>query len=67
MKLSWLLSNPGVVMNSRVQTRKAKFNELSRTKVFDGESRTTAVFLNGLIYCRSAAGDVTCLDVREEQ
>jgi len=42
------------------------FQEQARIKVFDGASNTIPVFASGLIYCRSAAGEVTCLDARAE-
>ena len=42
-----------------------KFIEISRTKVFGGSSSTMPVFVGGRIYCRSATGDVTCLNLRE--
>ena len=41
----------------------AVFRELSRTKVFEGESNTSPVLASGWIYCRSAAGDLTCVSV----
>lgn len=44
-----------------------KFIELSRTKVFDAESDTIPVLANGRIFCRSMAGDVTCLELRESE
>lgn len=39
------------------------YKERSRVKVFEGASRTLPVLANGYLICRSAAGDVTCLDV----
>lgn len=44
-----------------------EYKELSRTKVFDGKSSTIPVFATGRIYCRSAAGHVTCLDLRAKK
>lgn len=39
------------------------FHELARGKVLDGRCWTMPVLANGRIYCRSAAGDVVCVDV----
>jgi outer membrane protein assembly factor BamB len=41
-----------------------KYVERSRSKVFDGESRTIPVLANGRIFCRSVGGAVTCLEMR---
>ena len=49
-----------------VEASPRAYNEVSRIKVFEGESNTIPVFASGLIFCRSASGDVTCLDARAE-
>jgi outer membrane protein assembly factor BamB len=41
-----------------------KFAPTARAKVLDGKCWTVPVLANGRIYCRNAAGDVVCLDVR---
>lgn len=40
------------------------FEPISRGKVIDAKCWTVPVLANGLIYCRNAAGDVACVDVR---
>lgn len=40
------------------------FKPLSRAQVLGGKCWTAPALANGLIYCRNAAGDVVCLDVR---
>ena len=40
------------------------FKPLSRAKVLEGKCWTTPVLANGRIYCRSAKGDLLCLDVK---
>lgn len=39
------------------------FEEIARTKAFDGHTWTMPVLSHGRIYCRSEAGTVVCLDV----
>jgi outer membrane protein assembly factor BamB len=41
-----------------------KFRPTGRAKVLDGKCWTVPVLANGRVYCRSAAGDVVCVDVR---
>jgi outer membrane protein assembly factor BamB len=43
----------------------ARFRELRRMKVFEGEPATftSPVFAEGRVYCRSYAGEVVCVDV----
>jgi outer membrane protein assembly factor BamB len=40
------------------------FEPISRGQVMDAKCWTVPVLANGLIYCRNAAGDVVCVDVR---
>lgn len=56
-----ILSEEGeLVVASAVPTA---FQELARCKVLDGRCWTMPVLANGRIYCRSALGDVVCIDV----
>jgi outer membrane protein assembly factor BamB len=41
------------------------FTPTARAKVLDGKCWTVPVLANGRIYCRNAAGDLVCLDVRK--
>lgn len=41
-----------------------KFEPVSEAQVLGGRCWTTPVLANGRIYCRNAAGDVVCLDVK---
>lgn len=40
------------------------FHPTARARVLDGKCWTTPVLANGRIYCRNAAGDIVCVDVR---
>jgi outer membrane protein assembly factor BamB len=40
------------------------FTPSARARVLDGKCWTVPVLANGRIYCRSAAGDLVCVDVR---
>jgi len=40
------------------------FKEISRAKVLSGKCWTVPVLAGGKIYCRNAAGDLVCLDVK---
>lgn len=40
------------------------FEPSARAKVLDGKCWTVPVLANGRIYCRTAAGDLVCVDVR---
>lgn len=40
------------------------FTPTARAKVLDGKCWTVPALANGRIYCRNAAGDLVCLDVR---
>jgi outer membrane protein assembly factor BamB len=40
------------------------FKPMAQAQVLGGKCWTTAVLANGRIYCRNAAGDLVCLDVR---
>ena len=42
-----------------------EFAETSRTSVLEGRCWTVPVLVGGRIYCRNAAGDIVCLDVRK--
>jgi len=42
------------------------FTPSARAKVLDGKCWTVPVLANGRIYCRNAAGDLVCLDVRRK-
>jgi outer membrane protein assembly factor BamB len=41
------------------------FKPTARAKILQGKCWTVPVLANGRIYCRSAAGEVVCLDVRK--
>ena len=41
------------------------FRPAARAKVLGGKCWTVPVLSNGRIYCRNAAGEVVCLDVRK--
>ncbi len=43
------------------------FKPTARAQVLNGKCWTVPVLANGLIYCRNAAGDLVCLDVRKSQ
>ncbi|MEZ5300097.1 MAG: hypothetical protein R3F11_05435 [Verrucomicrobiales bacterium] len=45
-----------------VKTDPQKFAELSRTQASSGKNWTNPVLANGRIYCRNAAGDLSCLN-----
>jgi outer membrane protein assembly factor BamB len=42
----------------------AGFKAVARAQVLGGKCWTAPVLSNGLLYCRNAAGDLVCLDVR---
>jgi outer membrane protein assembly factor BamB len=42
------------------------FQPSARARVLDGKCWTTPVLANGRIYCRNAAGDIVCVDVRPQ-
>ena len=44
-----------------------KFRPTARAKVLDGKCWTAPVLANGRIYCRSADGELVCVDVRAEK
>jgi outer membrane protein assembly factor BamB len=44
-----------------------KFAPTARAKVLEGKCWTVPVLANGRIYCRNAAGDVVCVDVRPQK
>jgi outer membrane protein assembly factor BamB len=41
------------------------FKPSARAKVLDGKCWTMPVLANGRIYCRNAAGELVCVDVRK--
>jgi len=49
-----------------VEATPQAFKPIARAQVIGGKCWTTPVLANGKIYCRNAAGDVVCLDVRGE-
>jgi outer membrane protein assembly factor BamB len=57
-----ILSEDGELVIAR--TTPAKFEELARAKVLDGRCWTMPVLANGRIVCRSADGELVCVDVR---
>ncbi|MBP7827897.1 MAG: PQQ-like beta-propeller repeat protein [Verrucomicrobia bacterium] len=56
------LSEKGELMVA--PARPTEFKPLARAQVIGGKCWTTPVLANGRIYCRNAAGDVVCVDVR---
>ena len=44
-----------------------EFKPTARSKVLDGKCWTVPTLANGLLYCRSAAGDMICVDFRKPQ
>lgn len=42
-----------------------KYEERARAQVLGGKCWTAPVLANGRIYCRNAAGDLICLQLRE--
>ena len=64
-----LADNKMIILSSRgeliVATPSAQgFKPISRAQVLEGKCWTTPVLANGRIYCRSAKGDLVCLDVK---
>ncbi len=57
-----LLSDRGELVVAPAST--SGFEPTARAKVLDGKCWTVPVLANGLLYCRSARGEVVCLDVR---
>ena len=47
-----------------VEASPAGFKALARAQVLGGKCWTAPVLANGRIYCRNAAGDLVCLDVK---
>ena len=47
-----------------VEATPAGFKAISRAQILDGKCWTAPVLANGRIYCRNAAGDLVCLDVK---
>jgi outer membrane protein assembly factor BamB len=59
-----VLSEQGELLIAPVSAK--EFKPTARAKVVEGKCWTVPVLANGRIYCRSAAGDVVCLDVRKK-
>ncbi|MEQ1827054.1 MAG: PQQ-binding-like beta-propeller repeat protein [Pirellula sp.] len=57
-----ILSQNGELIIANASSK--EFSPTSKAKVLDGKCWTVPVLCNGKIYCRNAAGDVVCLDVR---
>lgn len=57
-----LLSEMGELIVARPSPE--RFEPLARAVVLSGKCWTPPVLANGRIYCRAAAGDLVCLDVR---
>lgn len=58
-----ILSERGDLVMAEINPN--EFKEISRVTVLSGKCWTIPVLANGLIYCRNAAGDVVCVDVRK--
>jgi hypothetical protein len=43
-----------------------KFTPSARAKVLDGKCWTVPVLAGERVYCRNAAGDLVCVDLREK-
>ncbi len=43
------------------------FEPIAEAQVLTGKCWTVPVLANGLLYCRNAAGDVVCLDLRPQR
>jgi outer membrane protein assembly factor BamB len=57
-----LLGNKGDLVVAKPSDK--GLETIARAKVLGGKCWTVPVLANGLIYCRNAAGDLVCLDVR---
>jgi outer membrane protein assembly factor BamB len=60
-----VLSPKGELMVAPASTE--GFKPVAKAKVVDGKCWTVPVLANGLIYCRNAAGDLVCVDVRAKK
>jgi outer membrane protein assembly factor BamB len=49
-----------------VEANPMAYNELARTKLWDGQSSIMPVLANGLLYAKNNAGTLVCLDVRRK-
>jgi outer membrane protein assembly factor BamB len=58
-----ILSEDGVLVIARAVP--SAFKELARFQVLDGRCWTMPVLANGRIFCRTANGDVVCVNVRK--
>ena len=58
-----ILSEDGELVVARVAP--SAFEELARCRVLEGRCWTMPVLANGRIFCRSADGDVVCVNVRK--
>jgi outer membrane protein assembly factor BamB len=59
-----ILSDRGELVIAEANAK--EYREISRRKVLEGRCWTVPVLADGHIYCRNAAGDVVCVDVREK-
>lgn len=57
-----VLTDKGVLMVAKASPE--EFKPSARAKVIGGKCWTVPVLSNGRLYCRNAAGDLVCLDVR---
>jgi outer membrane protein assembly factor BamB len=58
------LSDVGVLMIAPASAK--KFTPSAKAKVLDGKCWTAPVLANGRVYCRNAAGDLVCVDLRSD-
>jgi outer membrane protein assembly factor BamB len=58
-----VLSDEGELMVAPASPE--KFAPTAKAKVLDGRCWTVPVLANGRVYCRNAAGDLVCVDLRE--
>lgn len=56
-----VLSDDGTL--AAVKASPEAFGELARAKVLEGRCWTVPVLLDGLVYCRNAAGDLVCVQL----
>jgi outer membrane protein assembly factor BamB len=59
-----VLSDEGELMIAPVSPE--KFVPSAKAKVLDGKCWTVPVLANGHVYCRNAAGDIVCVDLRSD-
>ena len=49
------------------ESSREQFKPIARAQVLGGKCWTVPVLANGQIYCRNAAGNLVCLDVRPQK